>query len=233
MRRSTIWATGMALACCVSLAEAQTSYRLTVLPERPTSHDAIRLILNGFAETCSGPNAMYPAVHGQQVDIGLNFPLFPCNPAIHNQWSLQSVIPPLAAGFYVVHIVDGAGDAAQTIRVVDADEPQALTLLGRFGVSVTWGAPGTTTPAHGYPISDESGYFWFFDAANTEVSVKLIDGTLSQQSLLGLSWQHDQPALRSRSGLPISAAKVLRLTARRAYNNPAGNGISVIDTSAF
>ncbi|MEO8504051.1 MAG: hypothetical protein ABI609_09155 [Acidobacteriota bacterium] len=236
MNRSTPWAMGIALACSATLVGAQTSYRLTVLPERPTSHDSIQLILNGFAETCAGPNFMYPAVHDQQVDIGLSFPSFPCIPGARNPWSLQTVIPPLAAGFYVVHIVDVVGEAAQTIRVVDADEPQALRLLGRFGVSVTWGAAGTATLAHGYPISDESGHFWFFDAANTEVSVKMLDGTaVNGHTWVFLGSMTNVPYVVTviDYGSPLCQGLSPLGCPRRIYTNPAGSNLSVIDVTAF
>ena len=61
------------------------------------------------------------------------------------------------------------------------DEPagEPLPLLGgRFLVQVDWrdqhnGGTGVGTPIRG---SDESGFFWFFDEANVELVVKILDG---------------------------------------------------------
>jgi hypothetical protein len=52
-----------------------------------------------------------------------------------------------------------------------------LSLLGgRFRVSAAWStAQGHSGEGHAVPLSDESGYFWFFRDGNTEVVVKLID----------------------------------------------------------
>lgn len=56
-----------------------------------------------------------------------------------------------------------------------------LCLLGgRFRVEVDWvnqydgGATGLATAV---PVSDKSGFFWFFDGANYELLVKVLDGT--------------------------------------------------------
>jgi hypothetical protein len=47
---------------------------------------------------------------------------------------------------------------------------------GRFQVRARWRtAGGDSGAAAAVPMSDESGYFWFFDAANTEILVKVLD----------------------------------------------------------
>lgn len=80
---------------------------------------------------------------------------------------------------------DGLGANAWGIRVdsaaVDATcIPTAETLClnnGRFRVGMTF---DTTLPSSGngraVKLTDETGYFWFFDASNVEVVVKVIDG---------------------------------------------------------
>jgi len=48
----------------------------------------------------------------------------------------------------------------------------------RFQVSATWrDFSGNSGDATAVPISGDTGYFWFFDDANVEVVLKLIDGT--------------------------------------------------------
>jgi len=47
---------------------------------------------------------------------------------------------------------------------------------GRFLVGVTWTTTtGTTGIGHGTSLTGDSGYFWFFDSANIEVVIKVLD----------------------------------------------------------
>jgi hypothetical protein len=48
---------------------------------------------------------------------------------------------------------------------------------GRFRVTAGWVTGlGTSGPAFAVPLTADTGYFWFFDAANVEVVVKVLDG---------------------------------------------------------
>jgi hypothetical protein len=48
---------------------------------------------------------------------------------------------------------------------------------GRFRVDVTFATPfGVTGDGEGVGLSDDTGYFWFFDPANVEVLTKVLDG---------------------------------------------------------
>ena len=60
----------------------------------------------------------------------------------------------------------------------DGFEPEALMLRnGRFKVTAAW-KDFQLTRGNGQPIprSDDTGYFWFFDQANVEAVVKVLDG---------------------------------------------------------
>jgi PKD repeat protein len=47
----------------------------------------------------------------------------------------------------------------------------------RFGVKVEWETPdGTTGVGHPVQITNDTGYFWFFEMTNVEVVVKALDG---------------------------------------------------------
>ena len=56
---------------------------------------------------------------------------------------------------------------------------ETLCLGGRFRVELTWRGKVESQSGTGQavPISDDTGYFWFFDAANVELVVKVLDGT--------------------------------------------------------
>jgi hypothetical protein len=62
----------------------------------------------------------------------------------------------------------------------ECSEPGVLCLQGgRFAVDVTWRSQhqgGRQGTGHAIPGSDESGYFWFFNADNVELVVKALDG---------------------------------------------------------
>jgi CSLREA domain-containing protein len=47
---------------------------------------------------------------------------------------------------------------------------------GRFAVTVRWTAQGTSGPGRTVPLTADTGAFWFFDRANLEVTVKVLDG---------------------------------------------------------
>ena len=47
---------------------------------------------------------------------------------------------------------------------------------GRFKVQITWRTnTGLIGAGHGLPLSANSGTFWFFDAANSEMLIKVLD----------------------------------------------------------
>jgi photosystem II stability/assembly factor-like uncharacterized protein len=58
-------------------------------------------------------------------------------------------------------------------------EPSTRTLClggGRFEVQVRWrDFKGRTGPGRAVPLTDDSGYFWFFDSENLELMVKALD----------------------------------------------------------
>jgi len=48
---------------------------------------------------------------------------------------------------------------------------------GRFAVTAAWQkSDGTSGDGHGVGLTGDSGYFWFFDSANIEVVIKVLDG---------------------------------------------------------
>lgn len=57
------------------------------------------------------------------------------------------------------------------------DDFTLCLLNGRFAVKATFQAPGgPSTAAHVEKLTDQTGYFWFFNAENVEAVVKVLDG---------------------------------------------------------
>jgi hypothetical protein len=104
----------------------------------------------------------------------------------------------------------------------------ALCLSGaRFRVEVEWrDFTGASGVGIALPLTADTGTFWFFDAANTELIVKVLDA----RSINGHFWVY--------YGALSNVEYTLRLTdtatgAVRTYQNPAGTFASRGDVEAF
>jgi sugar lactone lactonase YvrE len=109
-----------------------------------------------------------------------------------------------------------------------ADGPETLCLLGsRFAVTATWATATASGPAQAVPLTGDTGYLWFFDPANVEAVVKVLDGC----ALGGHFWVF-------AGGLTDVAVKLTvtdsHTGAMRTYENPQGKPFAPIqDTAAF
>jgi ELWxxDGT repeat protein len=107
---------------------------------------------------------------------------------------------------------------------------QTLCLAGgRFRVEAAF-APSrsgaVSLPAMALPAGDRSGFFWFFDAGNLELAVKVVDGT----ALNGHSWFF--------YGALSDVAYTITVTdtstgTQKTYRNPQGNFCGGGDTGTF
>ncbi|HEV8240296.1 MAG TPA: hypothetical protein VGS57_13080 [Thermoanaerobaculia bacterium] len=100
---------------------------------------------------------------------------------------------------------------------------------GRFSVQVEWNAPniGRQGVGHAVPFRDPTGFFWFFDASNTELVVKLLDG----RAVNGKYWFF-YGAL-SDVGYTITVTDTRDPTKVRHYVNPPGTLCGRADVDAF
>lgn len=88
------------------------------------------------------------------------------------------------AGTYTVTLTTPDAGAVSHAVVVSAGTGACqsgagfLCLSGaRFQVSANWTRPdGTSGAGTAVPLTDDSGYFWFFDPTNTEMVVKVLNG---------------------------------------------------------
>ena len=98
---------------------------------------------------------------------------------------------------------------------------------GRFKVTATFQTGATTSPAQGVTLTGESGYFWFFDPGNVEVTVKLLNGCGANSRY----WFFGSGMTNVRVDLTVSDTKT---GAVKAYINPQGRVFrSILDTGAF
>jgi len=108
-----------------------------------------------------------------------------------------------------------------------ADSTSLCLNAGRFRASVAWRTrEGRTGEGQAVPMTSDSGYFWFFNDANVELVVKVVDG----RPVNGHFWIF-YGAL-SDVAYTVTVTDT-RTGAERTYENAQGNLASVADTGAF
>jgi hypothetical protein len=90
-------------------------------------------------------------------------------------------IPELPAGVRDGRDGSEAGIFAQRFQAAGCAAGSGVLCLGggRFQAQVSWKNPytGETGTGKAVPLTGDTGAFWFFDAANLELMVKILDGT--------------------------------------------------------
>ncbi len=111
-----------------------------------------------------------------------------------------------------------------------ACQPSATALClsgGRFRLEVSWrDFAGNTGGGHAAPLSADTGYFWFFDPANVETVVKVLDG----RGVNGHFWVYYGALSNVEYTMTVTDTQT-GLT--RRYFNPAGQFASVGDSQGF
>jgi ELWxxDGT repeat protein len=98
---------------------------------------------------------------------------------------------------------------------------------GRFAVEVAWkDFQGRTGKGQAAPLFDGTGAFWFFDAANIELVVKVLDG----RTLNDHFWLFYGALSNVEYTLTVQDTQT---GAVKTYRNPSGRFASVGDTQAF
>ena len=138
--------------------------------------------------------------------------------------SVQSLAVGIPFGSTVYAGIQGSGVFASDC-ISGAD---ALCLnQGRFRATVSWTpASGGSELATAFPITTNSGAFWFFDPVNLEIVVKVLDG----RSVNGKFWVIYGSLTDVAFTLTVADTQT---GAVRTYVNPQGQLASVADTSAF
>lgn len=149
-------------------------------PVAPRAGVPLAVTLTGSVE-CPIPQSV--AVEGNEIRIGFDWgcPFIP-TPAEDFEEAFDLGV--LAAGDYVLDVYWEAGNqvlrrvpftVAQPDACVASDEVMCLT-EDRFQISVLFATPqGDSGRGQAVKLTDDSGYFWFFDDANVEVVIKVLD----------------------------------------------------------
>jgi hypothetical protein len=110
-----------------------------------------------------------------------------------------------------------------------AGSDTALCLnLGRFRVEVQWETPaGASGVGHAVGLTEDTGYFWFFDAANVELVVKVLNGC----GLNARYWVFAGGLTNVRTVIRVVDTETGEV---ETYVNPQGQKFRPVqDTSAF
>lgn len=132
---------------------------------------------------------------------------------------------PVGPGDYTL-VVDQSAAAATRVTGSCTAGPYLCVNGNRFRAEVTWKANGTSGAGQAVALTGDTGYFWFFDPANAELVVKVLDG----RGVNGHFWVF--------YGALTNVEYTLRITdtatgAVKTYVNPPGRFASAGDTSAF
>ncbi len=86
---------------------------------------------------------------------------------------------------------------------------------------------GPSAPATAVPLTQDSGYFWFFDASNVELIVKVLDGC----STNGFHWVFESGLTNVGVGLEV---RDMETGQTKTYQSEAGTPfVPIQDTNAF
>ena len=139
-----------------------------------------------------------------------------------------------AAALSLLLLLSGGALAAQTadLRLAPLCIPDAHTLCldgGRFSVIAAYqkSESGPSIQATAVPLTDATGYFWFFDSSNVELIVKVLDGCGGNNHFWVFA------AGLTNVGVELEVTD-LRADQHQVYQSPVGTPFAPIqDTMAF
>jgi hypothetical protein len=241
--RRTSWQVGtLALSLVLGLAATAgavtrqivngATIELQLSPQIPTAEDPIRL---SAAITWLGCPIVYeaPVLSGGRIVI-LAAPSnpVPCpvgpNPVTSRY---TATLPALANGTYEAVVNFQGVDAAATAFTVSGQGPDLFLFGGgRFDARLRRTDGG---PISSVRLTGQSGYFWFFDSSNVEVTIKILDGRFVN----GHFWVF----VASMTDVPFTLTVIdlagpgcqMRNCPQRVYSSPAGKNTNFIDVAAF
>lgn len=145
---------------------------IAIEPERPVSTHPVRAEVSVFN---AGPDVELLGMEGKSILF--DYPETDGPPPPQHS-TAEANVGPLAPGVYTVDVRSfGAHNFGRTFEVAAPLGHLTLrsTADNHFNVYVNIDSPPGGV-GYGVPLSSESGYFWFFDPDNIELTVKILDG---------------------------------------------------------
>jgi hypothetical protein len=163
-----------------SALAAQPAAVVQVLPAHPAVLEPVEFLVTGTSSLCWPALLLLdaPQVAGEVVTLAAHTPPGPLPPGCSPGWPLRFEVSGLPAGSYSAEFrLDGALRGATAFAVSPPEG--VLELQGSvFLVTLVLHDPrtGLDRPASAVQLSADSGFFWFFEPGNVEVTVKILDG---------------------------------------------------------
>lgn len=108
-----------------------------------------------------------------------------------------------------------------------ADDTFLLLNDGRYRVSIHWDTGANSGEAHGVQLTADTGYFWFFNANNVEVILKVLNACGLNQRY----WVFAGGLTNVRTVITVVDTQS---NTTKTYTNPQGTAfVPVLDTGAF
>ncbi|HEX3127331.1 MAG TPA: hypothetical protein VH394_08380 [Thermoanaerobaculia bacterium] len=170
----------LAALLCVPAAHAVEDYTsIRIEPEHPTPNDPIHITVT--LGSYGDPDLRLAGIHGNRIQIQYDTYAFPDIPPPYEKWTYETTAGPLSAGIYSIEVQEGeAPGYTRTFEVAGPDPELKLLAADQsvFTVTVDFERPGSDqrSTAYGVPLTRQSGYFWFFNPDNAEVTIKILDG---------------------------------------------------------
>jgi hypothetical protein len=216
---------------CFDLTGASTAYVLrgkVFLPASQAGRTAAFLSVGFFPDPgCGG--VPFPGPGGLTDRVTATNVWLPASATVGvfgRSAMVAAFLVPLQAGTVEGNFDDITFQPAASACLPDS---QTLCLLaGRFRVTATFDAGyGNAGTAHSVQLTSDAGYLWFFDSANVEAIVKIVDGC----GLGGHYWFFAAGLTNVKVVITVTDTAT---GAVRTYSNPANTPFQPIqDTSAF
>lgn len=215
------------LAAGASPALAQ----IAIFPEQPTANDPIEVLVT--VDCNCRANFDPPQITGDGRILltgrGDDIP----EPPVILPYIERIVLPPLPAGAYRLEVRYAGLTQTFDFQVAAAD-PFLRFPGARLSVKVDWKNPRDGTQGTGKPIvlTPESGYFYFFDWKNVELTVKLLDG----RPVNGHWWLFIASMTTLEVKIEVTQCPPENLgipCLTKTYVQPAGQNRNFVDTSTF
>jgi hypothetical protein len=168
-----------ALLCAPAALAAQDYTSIRIEPERPTPNDPIHIVVTMGSR--ADPELHLARIQGNRIEIQYSSYAFPDIPPPYEKWTYETTVGPLSAGLYTIQVQEGEDPGFSKMFEVAGPDPE-LELLATdqsvFTVTVDFAQPDSNQrgAAFGVPVTSQSGYFWFFNKDNAEITVKILDG---------------------------------------------------------
>jgi hypothetical protein len=198
-------------------------------PALPTTEDEVTLRLAGFTECPGALGFQEPEVAGRRILArGFIATFAPCQ----DFGPFRAALPlgRLTAGDWVVEVSINHGTPT-TLAFAVTSPATELRLRGGAFIAALGSARAVT-------LSDDSGYFWFYDPGNVEVTLKVLDGeAVNGQPWIFLASMTDRPftlvVIDNRTGCYCADCLAPPTCPVWVHVNPTGLTRNVIDLAPF